>query len=166
MQGSPIDVLKTKIQYNSKTQQGGSSISVILQLYIIFLIAELRVRFFLPHAGTQSKVMSYVIKRPLFNSDFCRPALRIMANSRVSPFITNLLFLSPFYNRLIKYKMFWINFIWFPRECWSHLPTNFGNKYVLVMFYWKYSFYIYKIRINLTESSDESLIFFKLTMMG
>lgn len=46
MQGSPIDVLKTKIQYNSKTQQGGSSISVILQLYIIFLIAELRVRFF------------------------------------------------------------------------------------------------------------------------
>ena len=46
MQGSPIDVLKTKIQYNSKTQKGGSSISVILQLYIIFLIAELRVRFF------------------------------------------------------------------------------------------------------------------------
>ena len=106
MQGSPIDVLKTEIQYKSKTQQGGSSISVILQLYIIFLIAELRVRFFLPHAGTQSKVMSYVIKRPLFNSDFCRPALRIMANSSVSPFITNLLFLSPFYNRLIKYKMF------------------------------------------------------------
>lgn len=92
MKGSPIDVLKTKIQYNSKTQLGGSSVSVILQLYIIFLIAELRVRCFLASYGiTQSKVMSYVIKCSLFNSDFCRPALRIMANSHVSPFITNLL---------------------------------------------------------------------------
>ena len=29
------------------------------------------------------------------------------------------------------------------------------------MFYWKYSFYIYKIKINLNESSYESLIFFQ-----
>ena len=48
---------KIKIQYNAKHSRGD------LQLYIIFLIAELRVKFFLPHAGTQSKVMSYVIRR-------------------------------------------------------------------------------------------------------
>ena len=61
MQGSPIDVLKTKIQYNSKTQQGGSSNSVIRQLYIIFFDCRVEGEVLLPDTGTQSKVMSFVI---------------------------------------------------------------------------------------------------------
>ena len=112
MKGSPIDVLKAKIQYNSKHSRGDLQFLSFFNYISFSWLQSWGWDFFLPHAGTQSKVMSYVIKRTLFNSDFCRPALRIMANSRVFPFITNLLFLSPFYNRLIKYKMFWINFIW------------------------------------------------------
>ena len=63
MQGSPIDVLKTKIQYNSKTQQGGIFNFCHSSIIYHFLDCRVEGEVFLPHAGTQSKVMSYVIRR-------------------------------------------------------------------------------------------------------
>ena len=57
MQGSPIDVLKTKTQYNSKTQLGDLQFLSFFN-YKSFSGCRVEVEVLLPDVGTQSKVMS------------------------------------------------------------------------------------------------------------